>query len=167
MPRKEAAPADERLDPVRWRRPSRGTLLRLVSVAVLLLTAAAVLWVKPTGCVPTEATPQPSSSSARPASSSVPAGTARPIPPGSVGVPVRLADPTALAVVRPGNRVDLLRLDGDRDKTTAVASAALVLDVTGADDPVTGGLLLALDPDAARQAVAASGRGFAIVIRPG
>jgi hypothetical protein len=167
MARKRPALADERLDPVRWRRPSRGTLLRLVSVTVLLLTAAAVLWVEPTGCFPTEATPQPSGPSIRPAASSAPGGTARPIPPGNVGVPVRLADPTALAVVRPGNRVDLLRLDGDRDRTTAVASAALVLEVTGADDPVAGGLLLALEPEAARQAVAASGRGFAIVIRPG
>ncbi|MFC4067368.1 hypothetical protein [Actinoplanes subglobosus] len=167
MPRKGPAPPDERLDPVRWRRPSRGALLRLVSVAVLLTTAAAVLWIEPTGCVPTDSTPQPSGSSDRSTASSAPSGTARPIPPGSVGVPVRLADPTALSVVRPGNRVDLLRLDGDRDRTTPVASAALVLDVTGADDPVTGGLLLALDPDAARQAVTASGRGFAIVIRPG
>ncbi|GIF43552.1 hypothetical protein BC793_129128 [Actinoplanes xinjiangensis] len=167
MPRKRPAPADERLDPVRWRRPSRGTLLRLVSVAMLLITAAAVLWLKPTGCVPTGATPQTSEPSGRMSSSPGPArATTRPIPPGSVGVPVRLADPTALTVVRPGNRVDLLRIDGERDRTTAVASAALVLEVTGADDPVAGGLLLALHPDEAKQAVATSGRGFAIVIRP-
>jgi hypothetical protein len=144
-------------------------MLRLVSVTVLLITAAAVLWLKPTGCIPTEATPQASEPSGRVSSSPGPAQatTARPIPPGSVGVPVRLADPTALTVVRPGNRVDLLRIDGERDRTTAVASAALVLEVTGADDPVTGGLLLALDPDEAKQAIATSGRGFAIVIRPG
>ena len=47
-----------------------------------------------------------------------------------------------------------------------VASGALVLEVTGADDPVTGGLLLALAPDEADRAISASGRGFAIVIRP-
>ncbi|HWS33667.1 MAG TPA: hypothetical protein VN408_13110 [Actinoplanes sp.] len=81
-------------------------------------------------------------------------------------MPIRLADPTALAVVLPGNRVDLLSLDSDRDRTTPVASAALVLKVTGADDPVTGGLLLALTPGEARQALSASSRGFAIVIRP-
>jgi hypothetical protein len=62
--------------------------------------------------------------------------------------------------------VDLLRIESDRDRTTGVASAALVLEVTGADDPVTGGLLLALDPAEARQAIATPGRGFAIVIRP-
>ncbi|BEL11263.1 hypothetical protein Q0Z83_094540 [Actinoplanes sichuanensis] len=169
MPRERQAPADERLDPVRWHRPGRGTLLRLLSVTVLLLTAAAVLWVKPTGCVPVEAGPQTSEPSGRASSSPGPptATAARPIPSGSVGVPVRLADPTALTVVRPGNRVDLLRIESDRDRTTAVASAALVLDVTGADDPVTGGLLLALDPAEARQAISSAGRGFAIVIRPG
>lgn len=80
---------------------------------------------------------------------------------------MRLADPTALTVVRPGNRVDLLRVDSAGDRTVPVASGALVLEVTGADDPVTGGLLLALAPDEAGRAVSASGRGFAIVIRPG
>jgi hypothetical protein len=134
----------------------------------LLITAAAVLWLKPTGCVPTEATPQTSEPSGRVSSAPAPvrSATARPIPPGSVGVPVRLADPTALTVVHPGNRVDLLRIDGERDRTTAVATAALVLEVTGAGDPVAGGLLLALAPDEAKQAIATSGRGFAIVIRP-
>ncbi|MEU4158464.1 hypothetical protein [Actinoplanes sp. NPDC026670] len=167
MPRERTAPADERLDPVRWHRPSRGTLLRLLSVAVLLITAAAVLWLKPTGCVPVEAEPQASGPAGRASASPGQTQTVgRPIPSGSVGVPVRLADPTALTVVRPGNRVDLLRIESDRDRTTGVASAALVLEVTGADDPVTGGLLLALDPAEARQAIATPGRGFAIVIRP-
>ena len=166
MPRMDSA-ADERLDPVRWRRPGRGTTLRLIAVAVLLFTASAVLWLEPTGCAPSTAqqdsgtAPEPSS-----APPSDPSTVTRPIPPGSVGVPVRLADPTALTVVRPGNRVDLLRLDGDQGRTTAVANAVLVLEVTGADDPATGGLLLALGPAEAERAVAAAGRGFAIVIRP-
>lgn len=170
-----AAPADhdERLDPVRWQRPARGTVLRLLSVAVLLVTAAAVLWLQPATCTTAparmgSATPGPSGAGSReaPPQASAAPSTVRPIPPGSVGVPVRLADPTALTVVRPGNRVDLLRLDDDKDRTTSIASAALVLEVTGADDPVTGGLLLALTPEAAERAVATSGRGFAIVIRP-
>ncbi|MDI6099835.1 hypothetical protein QLQ12_14640 [Actinoplanes sp. NEAU-A12] len=167
MSRADPTPADERLDPVRWRRPGRGTLLRLVTVTVLLITAAAVLWLEPAGCVPATTT-QPSGSATGPSSAppSSQAVATRQIPPGNVGVPVRLADPTALTVVRPGNRVDLLRLDGDHGRTTAVASAALVLEVTGAGDPATGGLLLALGPAEAERAVAASGRGFAIVIRP-
>jgi hypothetical protein len=89
------------------------------------------------------------------------------VPEGSVGVPIRLADPTALSLVRPGNRVDLLRLDDTGGHSTAVAVAALVLRVTGADDPTTGGLLLALSPQEAQQAVITSRQGYAIVIRPG
>ena len=72
-------------------------------------------------------------------------------------------DPTALGLVHPGNRVDLLRLG---DHPAEVASAALVLRVTGADDPTSGGLLLALTPQEAQLAVTTSREGFAIVIRP-
>ncbi|GAA1599515.1 hypothetical protein [Actinoplanes couchii] len=177
MSRASPAERDERLDPVRWHRPTRGTTLRLISVAVLLLTAAAVLWFKPATCTPLLTAPGPTASStgkaapqsstqnqARDQTEGKPA--ARAIPSGSVGVPIRLADPTALSVVRPGNRVDLLRLESDKDRTTPVANAALVLEVTGADDPVLGGLLLALAPEEAKQAIATTGRGFAIVIRP-
>ena len=157
----------ERLDPVRWRGPGRGALLRLVAVAVLLITSAAVLWSRPAVCTPAGATPStgPSAGPSSGTPASPPPGSPA-IPSGSVGVPVRLADPTALTVVRPGNRVDLLRLDDTGGRTTLVANAALVLDVTGADDPTTGGLLLALGPDEAERAVAAPGRGFAILIRP-
>jgi hypothetical protein len=83
-----------------------------------------------------------------------------------VGVPVRLADPAALTLVRPGNHVDLLRLDDAAGRTTAVAAAALVLKVTGAEDPTAGGLLLAVSPAESRLAVS-TGHGFAILIRPG
>jgi hypothetical protein len=71
-----------------------------------------------------------------------------------------------LSLVRPGNRVDLLRLDAS-DQATSVAAAALVLNVTGATDPTTGGLLLALTPAEAQRTVTNAAKGFAIVIRPG
>lgn len=182
---------DGRLDPVRWRRPGRGMLIRLTAVAALLATAAAVSWSHPQSCGPPTgaaagslAPSSPAAASPADAQASGPAGdgaaVARPadsqangqsgpqvMPAGSVGVPVRLADPTALALVRPGNHVDLLRLGDEADGTTAVATAALVLSVTGADDPTTGGLLLALTPAEARQAIATPKHGFAIVIRPG
>jgi hypothetical protein len=153
---------------VRWRRPGRGTLLRLAAVAVLLATAAAVLWSPPTRSAqscdqPASVGATPSRATAKPGAS----GTAPAVPDGTVGVPIRLADPTALGLVRPGNRVDLLRIDRAGGRPTAVAGAALVLRVTGADDPTTGGLLLALSPEEASQAVATSRQGFAIVIRPG
>jgi hypothetical protein len=175
---------DGRLDPVRWRRPGRGLLIRLTAVAALLATAAAVSWSHPQSCgAPTGAaavSPAPSSAAAAPPPDASATGddtarggasgaqTGSPVlPSSSVGVPVRLADPTALALVLPGNHVDLLRLDDEGGNTTAVATAALVLKVTGASDPTTGGLLLALTPAEARQAVATPKHGFAIVIRPG
>ena len=176
---------DGRLDPVRWRRPGRGTLLRLLAVAALLATAAAVLWSQPQSCGSSTATvvsPTPSHGAAARAGNGLAAptvsdasaaaamsdGSAGPaVPDGSVGVPIRLADPTALTLVRPGNRVDLLRINDAGGQPTAVADRALVLRVTGADDPATGGLLLALSPQEAGQAVATSRQGFAIVIRPG
>lgn len=159
---------DGRLDPVRRRRPSRGTLLRLAAVAVLLATAAVASWspaspaqscADKTGA----AADPPISSAAAPPS---PRATAGAVPPGSVGVPIRLADPTALSLVRAGNKVDLLRVD-DTGDATAIAAAALVLRVTNPGDPTTGGLLLALTPTEAQHAVAGGGHGFAIVIRPG
>jgi hypothetical protein len=163
---------DERLDPVRWR-PSRGSLLRLAAIAVLLVTAAGLVWFRPAAkpCTTpvTGATTEGSAAVGSGASSkgSSPRVSGKPsIPTGRVGVPVRLADPTALSLVHPGDLVDLLRLDDEGD-STRIASAALVLDVTGADDPMTGALLLALAPEQAGPAVATQGHGFAILIRPG
>ena len=184
-----------RLDPVRWRRPGRGTLIRLSAVAALLVTAAVVSW-SPTppcgigsvasdgpaggsttddGVTPTSAAAEPPHAS-RPAAALSPGtgvpspGTGAAIPAGRVGVPIRLADPTALALVRPGHRVDLLRLDdvgGNSDDSTQVAADAPVLAVTGADDLGAGGLLLALSPGEATRAVTGTEHGFAVLIRPG
>lgn len=149
--------AEPRLDPMP-RRLARGTLIRLVAVAALLATAAALIWSRPSGCAPVAVVPQ-----ARP---SPPASAGPPeVPRGNVGVPVRLAEPTALSLVRPGDRVDLLSVDGTDSRP--VAAAALVLKVTGADDPASGGLLLALTPAEAQRAVTSPGRGFAVLIRPG
>jgi hypothetical protein len=88
------------------------------------------------------------------------------VPAGTVGVPVRLAEPTALALVHPGDRVDLIRAGDDNHAPHAVAASALVLSVTGTDDPTVGGLLVAMTPAEAANAVAAPGRGFTVVIRP-
>ena len=154
---------DGRLDPVRWRRPARGLLLRLVAVAVLLGTAALVSWSPPPTCDPPAYTVQAGASP----SASASAGARPVVPSGSVGVPVRLADPAALALVEAGNRVDLLRVDESHGTTVSVAESALVLRVTGADDPTAGGLLLALGPDEADRALATAGQSFAVRIRPG
>ncbi|MEH1054893.1 hypothetical protein V6U89_06720 [Micromonospora sp. CPCC 206171] len=94
---------------------------------------------------------------------------ALPLPSGSVGVPVRLAEPAALAVLRPGARVDLLVVPAGRTPVAAdlVASGALVLDVVGGD-AVDGSsaLYLALRPDQAQRAVGQpEGSRFAVVVR--
>jgi hypothetical protein len=182
-PRPRVKRAEPRLDPVRWRRPGRGMLMRMGAVAALLLVGAAAAWSRPPVCASTPAATAAPSTAARAlgrdAASAGPAATGtaaepptggdrgvHPVPPGRIGVPVRLAEPTALALVHPGDRVDLLRVDGTGRGAGAVAVGAPVLDVTGADDPTTGGLLLALRPAEAESAVAGQGRGFAVLIRP-
>jgi hypothetical protein len=150
---------DGRLDPVRWRPPARGLLLRLAVVAILLGAAALVSWSPPPTCDPPAYTVPAAAPSAPAASPSIPSG--------SMGVPVRLSDPAALALVEPGNRVDLLRLDDADGSTEPVAQSALVLQVTSPDDPTAGGLLLALSPTEAQRAVAAPGQSFTVLIRPG
>ncbi|MEU4481606.1 flagellar biosynthesis protein FlgA [Micromonospora sp. NPDC023966] len=154
------------LRPVRWRGLPRGrTLLRMALVAVLLGLAAAVLRT-PAGCPPgaTRAVaPAPGSPT--------PAGgdhsTALPLPAGAVGVPIRLAEPAALAVLHPGARVDLLVVPVG-GAPTLLAPRALVLEVVGAAGAVDGSsaLYLALRPEQAHHAVGLpdSSR-FAVVVR--
>lgn len=201
---------EPRLDPVRWRRPGRSVLLRSAVVAILLVTAALVLWTGPWACEPScptlpgpassapgsaSSVPGPASSISGPASSVsgpassvsgplVPAPAARgdpadgvvpatgraarraAVPPGFVGVPIRLAEPAALKLIHPGDHVDVFRVAAAGGSPQAVATAALVLEVTGADDPGSGGLLLALTPAAARRTVTTPGDGYAVLIRP-
>ena len=180
------------LDPVR-RRPGRSILLRLTTVAVLLGAAATVTWSGPATCKPPADVPASQLRDATNASSATasptpartidepppavpergtPTGieasaqTAQPPAPppaGTVGVPIRLAEPAALRLVRAGDRVDVFRA-GDGAKP--IATDALVLAVTGVDDPLTGGLLLALPPAAAKETVEPTQAGYAVVIRP-
>ncbi|WP_243706166.1 flagellar biosynthesis protein FlgA [Micromonospora sp. KC721] len=92
-----------------------------------------------------------------------------PLPPGAVGVPVRLAEPAALSVLRPGARVDLLVVPAGRGVVEAVllAPEALVLDVVGADVGDGGSALyLALRPEQARRTVSQpEGSRFTVVVR--
>ncbi|MFI7068682.1 flagellar biosynthesis protein FlgA [Micromonospora sediminicola] len=152
------------LRPVRWRGlPRRRTLLRVTAVAVLLGLAAAVFQT-PAGCPPG---PAPAAGPTAGAGMT-PSGAAT-LPAGAVGVPVRLAEPAALAVLRPGARVDLLVVPaGGSAEPTVVAPRALVLDVVGAAGAVDGtsALYLALPPEQARRAVGLpEGSRFAVVVR--
>lgn len=115
---------------------------------------------------------------AQPASgATVPPGAGRPpatpaltpaLPAGTVGVPVRMADPAVLAVVRSGARVDLMLVPAAGNAPpTMLAGAALVLDVVH-PDPVdgSGALYLALTPEQAQHVVAAPPDArFAVVVR--
>ncbi|MET7965034.1 flagellar biosynthesis protein FlgA [Micromonospora sp. NPDC005305] len=174
------------LRPVRWRGLPRGrTLLRVALVAVLLGLAAAVLQ-NPAGCPP-GAVPGAVPAAAPTPTGGVPAGggapdgggapgggdrraAALPLPAGAVGVPVRLAEPAALAVLRPGARVDLLVVPAGRaaGAATLLAPRALVLDVVGAAGAVDGSsaLYLPLRPEQAQRAVGVpEGSRFAVVVR--
>ena len=157
--------AEARLDPVRWRRPGRPTLSRSAIVACLVATAAVLIWARPGS---TGEPPRPTATA--PAASAAPVAV-RPsglpgVPAGSIGVPIRLAEPAALELIHPGDRVDVFRVPETGGSPQAIATAALVLGVTGAEDPLTGGLLLALTPAEARRTVTAPGGGYAVLLRP-
>ncbi len=82
-------------------------------------------------------------------------------PPGLVAVPVRLPDEAAAALLRPGDRIDLLATDARRRRSWAVAEEALVLAVPPAVEGGTGPLggrvvVLALPAASTDEVVAAS-----------
>ena len=140
-------------------------MLRSALVAGLVATAALLMWARPvdTGAPPRPAATTPSAPAASAAGRpSGPPG----VPAGLIGVPIRLAEPTALKLIHPGDRVDVLRVPETSGSPQVIATAALVLGVTGAEDPVTGGLLLALTPAEARRTVTAPGGGYAVLLRP-
>jgi hypothetical protein len=158
------------LDPVRRPRLPRGrTLLRTGLIAAFLLTAAAALYARdptPPPC------PAPAASAAPSAAPSVDASGRLAVPPGAVGVPVRLAEPAVLALVHPGDRVDLLATSASSAEPAEparegapvlLAADALVLTVVGAD----GAVLLALKPERARAIVGMpDSTRFGVIVRP-
>jgi len=185
-----ASSAAPRLDPVgRLRLPRRPTLLRALLVAVLLLTAAGVLYAgadpaRPAPASAPRPSPDPDSGPgagagappgrpppATPGNSpELPAGTAAgspgpdrlPIPAGQVGVPVPLGDPGRLAVLHAGDRVDLLAVPTTGGDPVLLATGALVLAV----EPAAATLLLAATPAQARQVLSVPpATTFAVVIR--
>jgi hypothetical protein len=188
---------EPRLDPVRWRRPGRSALFRWAIVAALMATAAVMMWRGPgtcePSCPPAAGRSSPGSSQVTPAvrdpthpppvsagstggSGSVsgaeslggPGSAGRSVvPPGLVGVPIRPAEPTALKLLHPGDRVDVFSVPEPGKSPQAIATAALVLGLTGADDPTTGGLLLAVTPAEARRTVTTPPGGYAVLLRPG
>jgi hypothetical protein len=114
--REHRSPGDERLDPPRWRVPvpRRSGLLRGAAVVALLCLAALALLDNG----------QATSRNAIPAKPPVPATSGVAAPPGAVGFPLRLPDAGVVAVVQPGQRVDVLSASGQGG---VVAEDVLVL----------------------------------------
>ncbi|MCA0144599.1 Flp pilus assembly protein CpaB [Blastococcus sp. LR1] len=98
------------------------------------------------------------------------AGLTTLLPEGQVAAPVRLADLAVTALVRPGDRVDVLATTTDTGTTERVATGALVLAAPGSagdDDAGAGLLLLAVDDATATQlATASAGATLTISLPP-
>ncbi|TFV62022.1 Flp pilus assembly protein CpaB [Geodermatophilus sp. DF01-2] len=75
---------------------------------------------------------------------------------GQVAAPVRPADLAVSALVRPGDRVDVLATPPGAERAEVVAAGALVLAAPGPDDAGDGLLLLAVDGDTAALLAAAA-----------
>ncbi|RBY74453.1 Flp pilus assembly protein CpaB [Geodermatophilus sp. TF02-6] len=75
---------------------------------------------------------------------------------GQVAAPVRPADLAVSALVRPGDRVDVLATPPGAGRAEVVAAGALVLAAPGPDDADDGLLLLAVDAGTAAQLAAAA-----------
>jgi pilus assembly protein CpaB len=92
------------------------------------------------------------------------AGLTALLAPGQVAAPVRLADLAVAALVRTGDRVDVLASPPDADRAETVVAAALVLatsepgpdDAGAVTDPAAGLLLVAVDGAAAAELAAAA-----------
>jgi hypothetical protein len=130
-----AARGDERLDAPRLRFPvlRRATLLRGVVVAALLCLAAGVLLIDRAPPATTPAAPRAAATSPAPV-----------LPPGTVGLPLRLRDSGVVAVVRPGHRVDVLGATSDGRAAETLATRVLVLRITARGDAPEDGALLYL-----------------------
>jgi Flp pilus assembly protein CpaB len=90
------------------------------------------------------------------------------LPEGQVAAPVRLADLAVAALVRSGDRVDVLATAPDAEAAEVVVGGALVLAANGSDEAAGGGLLmLAVDADtAARLAAVATTATLTVTLPP-
>lgn len=88
------------------------------------------------------------------------------LPHGQVAAPVRLADLAVAALVRTGDRVDVLATAPGAAEAEVLASGVRVLAAGGSgDDPAAGLLLVAVDtPTAARLAAAATGSTLTVTL---
>lgn len=130
----------ERLDAPRWHWPRVRWpgVARGATAAALVILAAGVLL--------TPAAPSPPDDVGRRCAASRPPDTP---PAGTVGFPLRLADPAVLAVLQPGHRVDVLAPPREGLAADLVAADVLVLR-TVAGGAGAAVVYLAARPDQAR-----------------
>jgi pilus assembly protein CpaB len=85
------------------------------------------------------------------------AGLTALLPEGQVAAPVRLADLAVAALVRTGDRVDVLATPADSAAAEVVAAGALVLAASGGhEEPGAGLLVIAVDVETAARLAAAT-----------
>lgn len=113
----------------------------------------------PVGSIPDDALTDPGQAIGRIVTAPVPAGQVltsydlvgdRSVGPGRLLVPVRLADPGLAAVLRPGDRVDVVATDGQGGPARIVAEQARIVTIPTAGDVTreAGGVLLLVEADA-------------------
>jgi hypothetical protein len=158
---------EERLDkaPFLLRLPRRGPLLRFSIAAALVCLAVLILLVGGSSTAPARPAAGCPASPATPPRPSTPV---RPVPPaGTVGVPLTLPSASSAAVLRSGDRVDVLATVAGQPGTV-LAESVLVLSVRSVAD--LGGdtaLYVAASPRAARRlAGAAPDTRLAVTVRP-
>lgn len=90
------------------------------------------------------------------------------LPDGQVAAPVRLADLAVAALVRTGDRVDVLATASGAEEAETLAAGVRVLAAAGSGDDAAAGLLLvAVDPGtAARLAAAATSATLTVTLPP-
>jgi hypothetical protein len=152
-----------RLDPMRLRSPRIRSLLRYAAVAGLLALAAGTLLIDPSpqaGCRgrggPAATAAQAPTPGRTPTAGPLGSATTTdrtPDPPAAltpprntVGVPVQLAEPGTAAVLRPGDRVDVIARTGSPDATTDQEAVVLAHDVLVISSSDEGIVYLAIPP---------------------
>lgn len=151
----------DNLDPVRWSRRRRSRLARAAAVAALLAVAAGILFsgARPAAAARCAAAP----STSRPAPGA--------IPPGKLGVPVRVDQPGLSGLLHRGDHVTLTVAADSTNRAAILVPDALVLRVPSGDSSVssTGSVVyLAMTEEEARRTTAITPDArIGVTVRPG
>jgi hypothetical protein len=162
----------DNLDPVRWSHRRRSRLVRAAAVAALLAVAAGILFtgVRPataTRCTTAPSPTAPSSTAPSPTGSASGAG----IPPGKLGVPVRVDQPGLSGLLHRGDHVTLTVASDSASRADILVPDALVLRAPSGDSSVASSgsvVYLAMTEEEARRTTAITPDArIGITVRPG